>query len=451
MQPTQKTLFDFFSEYAAERGDDRFIFDEGNSYTVSQAFHVVKRLASRLCAHGVRNGARVALKAERTMHVVFVYFALQFLGATAVMYDPREKIAEKIRIEGETLYLDDEEIPLSPDTSEDGEEEEFLQAKEGRTVIFTSGSTGEKKAVLLGQYNFVNNSLDTVSLGGYRPEDVNILIVPVYHVFGVALVITAIVAKHCVFIPQKIDAEYVLDCMEKYGVTRLNGVPSMYLSLAEKKGRRKLSSLNCGLIGGGPCTKEQFVRIEKTLGITLIPVYGMSECIGISCGNSADPVEKRCNGVGKPYPMNEVTIAEDGEILVESPFRAMGYEGNDPFPANEPLHTGDLGFFDEEGYLHIDGRKKDIVIRNGNNLSTAAIERKILSVRAVKNVCVVGVPDEKQGEVPCALIVSGRKIGEELGKILTGIEFPKEIRYVKEIPLTATGKPDKPSIRKSFM
>lgn len=447
MIPCEKTLYSYFEEYAAERGDDPFISDEHKSYTVAQAFHAVRCLAKQMQDGGINKGDLVAVKATRTVESILIFYALQFIGGVAVMYGPHEEMKEDIKIGGGSLYIHGKEIKFGFGVTYDGGIIPADDAKAMGMVIFTSGSTGGRKAVRLSQYNFINNSLDTESIGGYRPDDINILIVPIFHVFGMALIMTAVVTKHSIFVPERIDTEYILDCMEKYKVTRLNGVPGMYLNLAEKLGQRKLN-LKCGLIGGGPCTKEQFLSIEKRLGITLIPVYGMSECIGISCGSYTDDVNDRCDSVGRIYSMNTVKVEDDGEILVKSPAVAQGYMDGETTDTGGWLHTGDLGYLDERGFLHITGRKKDIIIRNGNNLSAAEIERKILSLPQVKDVCVVGIPDEAQGEVPCAMIVSESEA--DLSAVLYKIELPARVVYSKAIPLTSSCKPDKQTVKKCF-
>lgn len=439
MKPSEKNLYYYFKSYCEECGGEVFISDENKSYTVNEALGIVKSLCVQLRGAGISAGTRVGVKAERTVECVLIYYALQFINAVAVMGDPRGQTEETVKITDCTVYKNGAETKLHFTVF--NEEIDLTEnSKDISTVIYTSGSTGGRKAVSLSQYSFINNSLDTKDIGGYRPDDVNLLIVPIHHVFGLALIMTAIVTRHKIFVPKSVDTEYILFCMEKYKITRLNGVPSMYLALAEKKGARKLN-LNCGLIGGGPCTNEQFLKIERELGITLIPVYGMSECIGISCGSYKDDVNDRCDSVGKVYSMNKVKIEEDGEILVQSP--AMSQE----FTIDGFVHTGDLGYIDGNGFLHISGRKKEIIIRNGNNLSAAEIERKILSLPQIKDVCVVGISDKSQGEVPCAILV-GEKT--DLKEALTKIELPAKVIYVDNIPLTSTGKHDKQAVLKLF-
>jgi len=457
MQPSHQTLLQYFEKFASERGDDLFLFDEKRRYTVGQALCAVKSLAAQLQKAGVERGDFVAVKADRTVENVLLFYALQIMGGVAVLCDPHEGCERyRLRAEGDTLFVDGVPHPL--DGSAEGTAAEFCSdSQEASVVIFTSGSTGERKAVCLSQYNFINNSLDSQPIGGYCADDVNILIVPIHHVFGIALIVTAVVTQHAIFVPSRVDFDYVLDCMERYGVTRLNGVPSMYLALAEKKGTRTLSSLRCGLIAGAPCSKEQFLNIEAALGMTLVPVYGMSEFVGISCGNAADHAEDRCNNVGKVYSMNEVQIGADGEILAKGPALTEGYWKDGKItPAvdeNGWLHTGDLGALDDRGYLFVNGRKKDIIIRNGNNLSVVAIEQKLLRLPQIRDVCVVGVSDEKEGEVPCAAVVWAERTDDWKSlflSVLSKPELPKRCIFSERIPLTATGKHDRQTVLREF-
>ncbi len=458
MNPSERLLYDYFEEYALECGCDTFLFDENVSYTVGQAFAAAQGLARQLQRKGIKSGDFIAVKAERTIRTILIFYAVQFIGAVAVMHDPRENINDKIRIVDDKLYSGETETTLIFDEGKEERLQTAATSKATSAVIFTSGSTGEKKAVCLSQYNFINNSLDTLSIGGYREDDVNILIVPIHHVFGLALIITAVVARHGIFVPRFVETEYIVECMIKYNVTRLNGVPSLYLALAESARAEKIKSLCCGLIGGAPWNMEQFRKIERKLGITLVPVYGMSECIGISCGDYRDSVEKRCGSVGRVYSMNELKIESDGEILVKSPAMSAGYVGcGAAVDSDGWLHTGDLGYLDKEGYLHIEGRKKDIIIRNGNNISAVKIESALLELPYVKDAAVIAAYDESAGEIPCAMVVlntgekrSEREILRDLTKSLTKIEIPSEIKLAQELPLTSTGKTDKERIKRVF-
>ena len=446
MQPCIDPIHRFFQDFAAERPNDRFLFDEEESYTVREAYEVVLSLAAQYSAAGIGEGTPVALSASRTVRTILCFFALQFVGAQAVLLDPRDSACGfAFTMKEGALCAGGRALPLR--FAPGGRPDELAEDSRAPTVvIFTSGSTGEPKTVRLSQYNFINNSLDTLDIGGYFPDDVNIDIVPIHHVFGLALIFTAVVARHCIFVPHSVAADDIVRSIIRFRVTRLNGVPSLYLAMAESPLAGQITSLRFGLIGGAPCTQEQFARIEGGLGITLIPVYGMSECIGISCGSFRDGAHERRTSVGRVYSMNAVRIAGDGEILVRSPAMAAGAVEKDGF-----LHTGDLGYIDEGGYLRVSGRKKDIIIRNGNNLSALAIEQKLLRMPQVLDACVVGVNDEKEGEVPAAAVVL--RGGAQAFPLVDGLikpEMPKYWKAVEAIPLTSSGKPDKQKVRALF-
>ena len=246
----------------------------------------------------------------------------------------------------------------------------------------------------------------------------------------------------------------------------MNGVPSLYKAMAEKTGDYDVSTLRVGFIGGSPCTVREIRDIEAKLGMKLLNAYGMSECVSISISSAADPLEKRIGGVGHIYPLSRVEIVgpdgrkvepgEQGEITVQGASRMLGYF-RDPeatraaIDADGFLHTGDLGYLDGDGILHITGRIKEIIIRNGVNLSARRIEEALLSVPGVSAAAVVGIPDAKQGEVPAAMAVSDRTEVEllaDLAEKLPKNEIPVRIVLAESIPLTPSGKPDKQTIQK---
>ena len=184
----------------------------------------------------------------------------------------------------------------------------------------------------------------------------------------------------------------------------------------------------------------------------------MSECIGISCGDYRDSIENRCGSVGRIYSMNTLKIESDGEILIKSPAMAAGYlDGGSVANPEGWLHTGDLGYLDGSGFLHVSGRKKDIIIRNGNNISAAKIEAALLGLSYIEGAAAVAASDERAGEIPCAMVAlkAGEKRTEEeilrdLTRFLTKIEMPVRISPTEKLPLTSTGKTDKEKIKKFF-
>lgn len=474
----KRSLYTCLSSFAHRFPDRGLLGDETGWLSASDVLSRSLSAASSLRQYGVRRGTLVTLCAKRCVSAAVLLFGLRFLGAVAVLCDPRERAEDalgscdavidpaftaEITPDGSALLtrLSDgaglslsllRDIPCPPAFSP------VSEPQAPSFVLFTSGSTGKKKAVVLSEDNLIMDLLATEPMGLYRPDDVALGALPLDHVFGLVLLVGGPVLGYGIYFPDRTDVCSLLSAIRREGITRMNGVPSLYLRLAQQAEENDCSSLRAGFIAGGPVTASQFMYIEKSLGLTLISVYGMTECVGITCSDYRDPQAVRAGGVGSFYAVNDgFILAEDGqiapagqigEICVRGPMRMLGYYG-EPLPAAAFLHTGDLGFLDEDGVLHLCGRKKDIIIRNGNNLSAVRIEQALLSLPGVQAAAVVGMPDEMQGEVPCAMIV-GRADREALTPRLHKNEIPVKILSVPVLPMTSLGKPDKQAIREAM-
>lgn len=460
MNPVNRTLHSFLTEYAFSYPRRRLLGDHTRWLDAAQTLEAVESKAALLGRIGVHRGDYVALRSYRNVETSLWILALQRIGAVAVLTDHRHDIREFLSrcaaAPDVTSQIDGAEVTvLRPTEVRVGEP----SSKDPTFVIFTSGSTGQPKAVMLSQYNLVNNLVDSEPLGHYCADDIALGALPLDHVFGLVLLAGVCVLGYGLYFPERIDVASLLECIESERITRMNGVPGLYLAMAEQAHRFELSSLRAGFIGGAPYTPEQFHRMEAALDMTLIPVYGMSECIGIACGDWRDDASLRAACAGKIYSMNtcrillsdgsEAATGQTGEIWVTGSARMAGYYPR-RIPEEELLPTGDLGFLDEQGYLHITGRKKDIIIRNGINLSPKPIEDALLSISGVSAACVVGMPHPIQGEVPWALVVSDRTAGE-LFALLPGLlpknQIPVTIRVTDRMPTTGSGKIDKNAVR----
>ena len=521
MNISTKTLFQYLSEYAEEQPDKRFLWDDSVSYSSREAFREVAQLACAFHAAGVQAGDLLAFRMTRTVPAVLRFLALQALGAVTLMTDPHQSVEDFLagtglsfplrftlseeEQEGEWILRDAGGRPV-PAPSASGAVSFPDDAKAPALILFTSGTTGPKKAVVLSQYNLVNDLTMTAERGWYLPEDIALGILPFFHIFGLVLLTGALVLRYGLVLPEEMDIPHLLSCIEQNKVTRMNGVPSLYLALARQAEGWDLASLRTGFIGAGPCTQAQLKEIEEKLGITLLPAYGMSECVAITCADYRDPAAVRLAGAGSFYPETRWRIrrtdgtdaapGETGEILAASPTLMLGYyREQEPEPSagkekpessdfqEEPvlksqrtvsesaessslsidpgtdedglLPTGDLGYLDEQGMLHLTGRVKDIIIRNGNNLSARHIEEAILSFPEAGGAAIIALPDDTAGEVPGAMV----QLPEErlpqlilhLKDRLTKPELPAFLRCVDAIPHTVSGKPDKQRIREELV
>lgn len=475
MDASQRSILSYLKDLASLQPEKPLLGSDAHWLSAGKVLSLVEHVATALRRMNI-SGATVAVRCTRTLETAILLFGLRAAGAVAVLIDPRDDVQT-------ALQQTDAEIPVQAVIAQTGqtvfritrgetsaELDLFAlppsagsllhsNADEPAFVIFTSGSTGKSKAVVLTEGNLVNNLIDSHPLGDYQPDDRALGALPLHHVFGLVLLSGAAVLGYGIFFPEKTDIASILRAIEAQRLTRMNGVPSLYLAMAEQCSGHDLSSLRAGFIGGAPITVEQFLRIERTLDMTLISVYGMSECIGIACSAASAPEHQRAKTVGAFYPMNtgkilradgtEADLMEEGEICVTGPARMWGYYGH-PMPREDLLHTGDLGFLDANGLLHLTGRKKDIIIRNGNNLSPRRIEQALLALPGVKEAIVVGIPDEHQGEVPAAMVVADAALAP-LHPALAKNELPVLYHFTDHLPMTASGKPDRQKIREVLM
>ena len=495
MKPIEKSFFEYLQEYAQDCGRQRFLFDEERGYTVEQVLWETAAIGNRLMAMGIREGSTAALRCTRSIDTCLIYLSLHFMGATVLMTDPYLSVKDFLRdAEAQAEFLITNERSGGGISANGNWEVLGYGALEigcpdaevvrtfplgtklhtPSTVIFTSGTTGKSKGVMLSQYNLVNHIRNFSVSGCYRQDDVSAGMLPMHHVFGLAVLLMGVFMRYSIFFPQILKVEYIATCIEAHSITRLDGVPSFALAMARQHQKTpfRADSLRVGVLGGAPSTKAQFDFIEEELGIKLLPVYGQSECIGITGANETQNDIVRSSTVGKFLPMNEgvlldrhgneVPRGQEGEICVKGPAVMMGYLNDEEatrqaIDEKGRLHTGDLGYLDENGDLHITGRIKDIIIRNGNNISGGKIEQAVLLLEQVYQAVVVGVAHPKFGEVPCVLVVlkRGRHMTEAemkaaLEKILAKNEIPEKILFTEELPLLPSGKPDKQYIKTLF-
>ena len=466
MRPVKRDVISYLESYVKERPNHVYLFTETVQYTSTDVYNKTKACAAFLKAKGVGAGDYVGISGTRSIQAVIFFLATQYLGAVAVMFDPHSSIPQcqkelgvdiplKLALEsdGDGFVVDG--TPVDFDAINGDLERQPIDLYAPALIIFTSGSTGRSKGVMHSQYSYVNHQRNYHAVAGHQRNDSFLHMLPIFHAFGMVCIIDSILRRIPVFFPKHLTAEYILESIEKYKVTRVGFVPTFALMLADLKHEKKYNtdSLRALVLAGAPTTAEQFMYIQNALGGKILPVYGMSEIVGISGAGPVETDEKRAGSVGRVMPMTRVQIAPDGEITVKGPSLFMGYYGEEPVNRRKFFHTGDLGHIDDEGFLHITGRKKDIIIRNGNNLAPLEIEEKLMKLPFIKSAAVVGIKDDKAGEIPVAMVVLEKGAAydaDAIRTVLNKLEMPKEIRIVDALPLNATGKIDKLKIRTMF-
>lgn len=349
---------------------------------------------------------------------------------------------------------------------------------EGTNIQFTSGTTGLPKGALLTHHNILNNAFLIGRQMGYSPADKICLSVPLYHCFGMVMGnLAGLVHGATVIYPNAtFKATAVLESVQKYHGTTVYGVPTMFIEMCKlaETGQYDLSSLSKGVIAGSLCPEILLKRVGEKMNVKYFSVaYGMTETSPITfMTRPNDTTEQQTQTVGKILPHTEAKLVDDhghvveigkkGEYITRGYAVMKGYYNN-PKETHRSIkdgwmHSGDIGIMDEDGFLRIVGRIKDIIIRGGENIAPKEIEEVILHMDNVENVQVIGVEDEKLGEEICALIklkhpeipFDIKSVAAFLKPKLAHYKVPKYVRVVDHMPITVTGKPQKFKMRQEW-
>lgn len=340
-------------------------------------------------------------------------------------------------------------------------------------IIFTSGTGGRPKAVELSHRSLLANLQMLLRLTRRLPHQVDVRsgetmlhTGPFFHVGGPQTLLRSAVVGNTLILPTgRFDPAELLELIDQHGITRWSAVPTMVTRLLDHPDfqMRDLSSLRALTIGGAPVHAELLERIGRELpGVQAgVPTgYGLTENGGQATAASGRDTLERPGSAGKPLPCVEIRLQPrqelpDPEVLIRSPTQMTRYIGvsESPIDGDGWLHTGDLGRVDDQGHLWITGRAKDLIIRGGENIAPASVERAIASIQGVIETAVVGVPHPDLGEEVCAFVVvaDGRLTGEALSRQLRGqlasFSVPTVWHLQQEpLPTNQTGKIDKPTL-----
>jgi fatty-acyl-CoA synthase len=343
-------------------------------------------------------------------------------------------------------------------------------------IQYTSGTTGSPKGATLSHHNILNNGFFVGEALRYTERDRVCIPVPFYHCFGMVMGNLACTSHGaCMVVPgEAFDPAAALEAVEAERCTSLYGVPTMFIAvLADPSlARRDVSSLRAGIMAGSPCPVEVMRQVRERLHMPEVTIcYGMTETSPVSTQSSVDdPIERRVSTVGRVHPHVEVKVVDPetgavvprgspGELCTRGYGVMLGYWGDEDATAKavDPggwMHTGDLGTIDDEGYVNVVGRIKDMIIRGGENVYPREIEEFLHRHPAVADAQVVGVPSERYGEEimawvvlkPGALCDVAALDAHCRGQIAT-YKVPRHWKFVDAFPLTVTGKVQKFRLR----
>ncbi|MEU5343730.1 MULTISPECIES: FadD3 family acyl-CoA ligase [unclassified Streptomyces] len=419
---------------------------------------------------GIRKGDRVALWAPNSAAWIVAAFGLTAAGGVLVPVNTRFKDAEAhdiVRRSGakavlvQNGFLDreftgPEGVPVIDVTSgflaSGSAFEREVDEDDIADIVFTSGTTGRPKGVMTTHGQTLRLYDEWCELAGLRQGDRYLMVNPYFHIFGYKAGLVASFLRGATMLPVPVfDTDVVLDLVERERVTVLPGPPTLYHSLLQAPPGRDLSSLRVAVTGSADIPVELVRRVTTELPFRhLMTGYGLTEAGTVSASRPGDPYEAVATTVGRPCEGIEVRIADDGEVLVRGYAVMRGYL-DDPAATAEAidpdgwLHTGDLGELDEEGRLRIVGRKKDMFIVGGFNAYPAEIEGFLLEHPAVAQAAVIGVPDDRMGQVGKAFVVTREPVtADDLidwsRERMAGFKVPRHIEFRDALPLGATGK-----------
>jgi fatty-acyl-CoA synthase len=489
------------------------VLEQGYRATYKEFWAQTTELAKGLMAFGIKRGDRVGIWAANRFEWVLVQYATARIGAIMVNINPAYKttglryaleqskidlliaashfrktdyidLLNRVRphcdypkrtiiIEQEWAKLITAAVKISD--AELAERENALQFDDPVNIQYTSGTTGYPKGAMLSHHNILNNGFFIGERMFYTENDRVCIPVPFYHCFGMVLGNMACTSHGAcmVIVGESFDAEAVMQAVMNEKCTSLLGVPTMFIAQLEHPNfsQYDFSSLRTGIMAGSPCPIDTMRQVQSKMNMKEITVcYGMTETSPVSTQSFAnDELERRVSTVGTVHPHVEIKIVDEkgnivprgvaGEFCTRGYSIMIGYWDNPDDTAaiidkQRWLHSGDVAIMDDEGYVKITGRIKDIIIRGGENISPREIEEFLISHEAVADVYIIGVPSAKYGEEVMAWVKirEGFELTEEQlqrfckDQIAT-YKTPRYWKFVDEFPMTVSGKIRKVEMR----
>jgi fatty-acyl-CoA synthase len=496
-----------------ERHGDRealVVRQQGYRATYRELWEQTARAARGLMARGVQRGDRVGIWSPNRSEWVVLQYATARMGAILVNINPAYKTSEleyalnqsgasflvlsaRFRtndyvamlgeVRGrcpqlrEALVLEDgwEALLRDADRVDEAElttREAELQFDDPINIQYTSGTTGFPKGATLSHHSILNNGFFIGERLDYTEQDRVCIPVPFYHCFGMVLGNLACTSHGaCIVVPaEAFEPLATMQTAQEERCTSLYGVPTMFIAELDHPefSSFDFSTLRTGIMAGSPCPVEVMKKVQTAMHMPEVTIcYGMTETSPVSTQSKTDdPLEKRVSTVGSVHPHVEIKVIDPttgrvvprggtGELCSRGYIVMLGYWDNpeatrEAIDAGRWMHTGDLATMDEDGYLNIVGRIKDMIIRGGENIYPREVEEFLYTHADVSDVQVIGVPSERYGEEVMAWVRlrEGATLSEDdlvaycRGRIST-YKIPRYWKFVTDFPMTVTGKVQK--------
>jgi len=475
-----------------------YYVEDGRRFTFGNLNHEVDMIAKSLISVGIKKGDHIALISCNSPEWLIVFLAILKIGAVCVCINyqsTEEEIDYMLKKSKSTILVVSEKdmiekvdvekfsslkIILKMKTlftlafvmsqlkrvldDELQEKRKAVSPDDVATILYTSGTTGNPKGSVYNHRAILNGPLSFIEHFRYTEDDTILAALPLNHILGgLYTAFLGLLNGSKIVLMRKFKTEQALKAIEEEKCTGFHGVPTMYQYLLNRYSNYDISSLRVGMIAGAVSSPTLMKEIMQKLKIhELNNTFGQTETLGVTQTPIFDVNNPKINTAGKAVDYVQMKICDidtgeelssntKGELYVKSPYTMIEYY-EDSKSTNETIfdgwiRTGDVAVIDEDGYLCIKGRIKDVIIRGGENISPTDIEEKLVKYPAIDTAIVVGVPDERLGEEIFAYVrtVEGENITEKdildfLSGKIAKYKFPKYIQFVNEFPLTSTGK-----------
>ncbi len=499
-----RPLHEFLSRTADKLGDKTAIIDADRRITFSELQEKVVNLASALTSLGIEKGDRVAIFAPNCQEYVISFYAISWTGAVVTTLSPsyREREVEfQLRDSGAKAVILSESLypvlsPVIPQVT-DLQHVIIIGQKVGSSahsyadlirgagrvppavdidpsedavaLPYSSGTTGLPKGVILTHFNLSSNVQQLLNrpgeLAALVEDDVILVHLPLYHIYGMNVLMNGAVAVGATQVMMgRFDMELFLQLISVNKVTMLFTVPPVALGLTQYPAIHDydLSALRLCLVGAAPLSPDLQNKLQAVLNAPTIQGYGLTESSPVTNADFGEPELRRAGSVGPPVSNTEEKIVdletgehelargEIGELIIKGPQVMKGY-WNNPEATSETirdgwLYTGDIAKMDEDGYVYIVDRKKELIKYKGFQVAPAELESLLLEHPSISDAAVIGKPDLEAGEIPKAFVVTGgavvtaEEIMEYMAGLVAGFKQIREVEFVDQIPKNPSGK-----------
>jgi long-chain acyl-CoA synthetase len=462
------------TESAHEHPDKYVCRTVDRDVTYAELDELAGRFAAALLAGGLERGDRVAVQLPNVPEFLVAYYGILKAGCVMVPMNPQltePETAYLLGHSGARKHLDDPGDVVALCAGAKGSADvAATYPQDTAVIIYTSGTTGRPKGAELSHFQLYMSCTVASETFGAVPEDVTLAALPLFHIYGLSCSLNSVVRYGSTMsLLRRFEPNAVFDAMANHGVTITLGVPTMYHALLmTDAGDRDLTSFRVASCGGAPMPKALIEGFEQKFGVTVLEGFGMSETGAAGFVNRPDA--RRVGSIGKPLWGIQARIdgadgatgpEHVGELLIKGHVVMTGYH-DDPDATGQTivdgwLHTGDLGYMDDDGFYYIVDRIKDMIIRGGFNVYPREVEEVLYRHPAIREAAVLGRPDERLGEEIVAVVVLKPDAGEVPAEriiefcrtSLAGYKCPREVRFVDRLPRNASGKVLKRELRRA--